>query len=210
MYVSSASEVSRTNDDSTDASTVNERVPQLSDIESDNGFNSDDTNIESVPDSNGLTSEECDSSSDDEDISYKCVAGATKEKCYAIKRFLSATDIVHLLFNVGDKHTVDSIPDGPKENVYYILSEEGNRLRSESGKNKIFPDDCGVWNTAKGRVVKTHFVFDGDNTLKFITLREGRYCSLKQQSGIQRNRATTFGREASHCVAVLCNTQTRR
>ena len=125
--VSSANEVSRTNEGSSDASTVNERIPQLSDIESDNGFNSDDTNIESIPDSNGLTSDECDSSSDDEDISYKCVAGATKEKCYAIKHFLSATDIVHLLVNVGNKHTADSIPDGPKENVYNILSEEGNR-----------------------------------------------------------------------------------
>ena len=169
----------------------------ISDIESDDGFNSDDTNIEPIPDISGLTSGEegdeiqsSDSSDDDEDalferedISSKCVAEATKEKGYPIKSFLPAAEIVHLLVNVGDKHTVDSIPDGRKENIYYILSDESNRLRCDSGKKKIYPDDCGVWNTSKGKVVKTYFVLDGDNGLKFVNLREGRYCSLKRQSG---------------------------
>ena len=33
--------------------------------------------------------------------------------------------------------------------------------------------------------MKTYFVLDGDNGLKFVNLREGRYCSLKRQSGIK-------------------------
>ena len=59
-----------------------------------------------------------------EDISSKCVVEATKEKGYPIKSFLPAAEIVHLLVNGGGKHTVDSIPDGRKENINYILSDE--------------------------------------------------------------------------------------
>ena len=40
-----------------------------------------------------------------------------------------------------------SMPDGHKENVYYIVSENNNELRSTTGKRKQYPDDCGVWDS---------------------------------------------------------------
>ena len=51
------------------------------------------------------------------------------------QKFMSAEDIT-LLTNADDKTTVESIPNGRKENVYFIASEDRNLLRSNSGKPK--------------------------------------------------------------------------
>ena len=93
-----------------------------------------------------------------------------------------AEEIVKLLFNVDTKHVVNSIPDGLKENVYYILSEESNQLRSDTGKHKVYPDDCGAWDAGKGSVPKTHYLRDND-TMKFVYFYKGKYCTMKRQFG---------------------------
>ena len=58
-----------------------------------------------------------------------------------------------------------------------------NKLRSTAGKNRQYPDDCGVWDTSKGRSVKSHFVLEENNSVKYLTLRDGVYCSEKPISG---------------------------
>ena len=72
------------------------------------------------------------------------------------KKFLSTDDFVDLLTNFDNKNIVKSIPDGRKENVYYILSENDNLLRTSKGKSRQYPDDCGAWDN--GRTVNTPFV----------------------------------------------------
>ena len=52
-----------------------------------------------------------------------CSGGDERERL-SDQNFLPAAEIVHILVNGGCKHTVDSIPDGRKENINYILSDE--------------------------------------------------------------------------------------
>ena len=48
---------------------------------------------------------------------------------YPLKGSLSAREIISILKHIGDRRTVTSMPDGRKENVYYIVSENNNELR---------------------------------------------------------------------------------
>ena len=100
---------------------------------------------------------------------------------YSISNFLSAEEIVDILKNVGDRRTVEAIPDGCKENLCYIVSEAKNMLRNTTGKYKIYPEDCGIW--AEGRVVKSYFLVQDDDSLKDVVLRGAKYCTLKRISG---------------------------
>ena len=76
-----------------------------------------------------------------------------------------------------------SIPDGRKENFYYIVSENNNKLRSTTGKSKQYPDDCCVWDSSKGHTVNSYFVVGEDNNVKYLSLRDGLYCTQKTISG---------------------------
>ena len=102
---------------------------------------------------------------------------------YPLKGSLSAREIISILKHIGDRRTVTSMPDGRKGNVYYIVSENNNELRSTTGKRKKYPDDCGVWDSSKGHTVNSYFVFGENNNVKYLSLRDGIYCTEKTISG---------------------------
>ena len=60
------------------------------------------------------------------------VHGIVEETGYPVKK-------------VNGSQIIKEIPKGVKENVYYIVSEDDNILRSSSGMKNLYPDDCGTW-----------------------------------------------------------------
>ena len=128
-------------------------------------------------------------------------------------KFLSADDIFNLLINVGNKNTVESIPDGRKENVYFVFSESKNIQRSSVGKHKQYPDDCGAWD--KGRIVKSHFIIVND-VMKSLSLKDGFFCIEKQISGlrvyekVEPQPKTVYTLSRYYTVLKCCNAYKRR
>ena len=52
---------------------------------------------------------------------------------------------VDKLFKVATTQTVDCIPQGVKENVYFVINDTENRKRRQNKKYSEYPDDCGAW-----------------------------------------------------------------
>ena len=67
-----------------------------------------------------------------------------------LKDFLTTSEVLCLLRN-RDEKIIPSIPAGKKENVRYLISNGSNMLRMSEGKKCEFFDDCGAWNTRKGK-----------------------------------------------------------
>ena len=174
--ISEKSHNSNINDvsNNSDTSIMTERIPELG-ILSSNESSNEDQNIET----NKRSDKNC--------LPLNCASntGDLAVNGYPIvgQKFMSAEDIITLLANADDKTTVESIPNGRKENVYFIVSEDKNLLRSNNGKTKRYPDDCGVWNTSRGKVANTHFVVEKDKKMKSLILRNQRYYTRKMISG---------------------------
>ena len=72
----------------------------------------------------------------------------------------------------------DTITYGIKENAFFVIRDDENNERRADEKNGKYADDCGVWDSKKGRVVKSVFVKSEDNTLKSVVFRDHQYCSV--------------------------------
>ena len=68
--------------------------------------------------------------------------------------FMPAEKIFEKLLNKNEI-IYDSIPSGLKQNVCFVIRDDENENRRARGKNGKYADDCGVWNSKQGRVVKT-------------------------------------------------------
>ncbi|CAC5417326.1 unnamed protein product [Mytilus coruscus] len=66
--------------------------------------------------------------------------------------------------------TVDSIPTGFKDNVFFVFNNSNN-LQQNSKYNR-FADDCGSWNTHSDRTTKADFIIMPDNTLKWTVRKD--------------------------------------
>ena len=95
-----------------------------------------------------------------------------------LKDFLTTSEILCLLRN-RDEKIIPSIPADKKENVRYLVSNESNVLRRSEGKKCEFFDDCGVWNTRKGKTVKSHHLYENQVTLKHVFHKNGLYAREK-------------------------------
>ena len=126
------------------------------------------------------------------------------------KKFLSANDIFLLLNNRDDKPKVELIPNEIKENVYFLVSEKRNMMRSEIGQTKQYPDDCGAWND--GRTVNSYFIKGDNNGMKSITMKNGAFCTEKRSEVytlsryyIELIRCNTYKRRISRLIRPNCN-----
>ncbi|VDI10138.1 Hypothetical predicted protein [Mytilus galloprovincialis] len=95
---------------------------------------------------------------------------------------LTANEIYKAFIN-NESTCNDTIPNGPKENVYFLLDNHRNITRKTNSKSSQFPDDCGAWDSHCGRTVKTDFVVQSDSTLRFTCIKDGQYCFEKQVKG---------------------------
>ena len=153
-----------------------EHIPELSELSTDTSFDGKER---------GNGSDKLDGDSKSEELQHDVSPYIAEPEVdgYPLKGSLSAREIISILKHIGDRRTVTSMPDGRKENVYYIVSENNNELRSTTGKRKKYPDDCGVWDSSKGHTVNSYFVFGENNNVKYLSLRDGIYCTEKTISG---------------------------
>ena len=97
------------------------------------------------------------------------------------KYFMSAEEIYEKL---NEPNTfLDTIPNGIKENIYFIISDEVNSRRKARGRKPTYADDCGVWDTKLGRTVVTYFVRNENNSLTSLRLKNGEYSTKKIING---------------------------
>ena len=76
------------------------------------------------------------------------------------------------------ENILDSVPPGPKENVYFLVSNKKNLERRNSRKKSEFFDDCGIW-SSKSSSPTMHYVYYNDNYKK-VYLRNDKCCIQKQ------------------------------
>jgi hypothetical protein len=91
--------------------------------------------------------------------------------------------LVDKLFKVATTQTPtgDCIPQGVKENVYFVINDTENRRQ-----NKIYseyPDDCGAWQKGKNSSKSHDFILTGDS-LTFVVKKGGEYCKEVKKSFI--------------------------
>ncbi|XP_013388573.1 uncharacterized protein LOC106157457 [Lingula anatina] len=91
------------------------------------------------------------------------------------EKFLDAPKVIKLLHS--EDPSTSSIPNGRKENTYFIVDNQGNVQRRNEGKKSIFDDDCGAW--VKGTSPVTVMSQEGTQ-LKFC---DGLYCVRKYING---------------------------
>ena len=93
--------------------------------------------------------------------------------------FMSTDDVIRVL---QDKpiNVLQRIPSGRKENVHFIISDEDNKHRRSAGKHSVYFDDCGVWDTRKGKTTKEYYHRDNEGQLKHILLKNGVFGKNKK------------------------------
>jgi hypothetical protein len=95
---------------------------------------------------------------------------------------LTATEVFQSTINT--EHTVyEKIPNGPKEKFYFLIDNSSNVMRKSYTKSSQFADNCGAWDSHSGRTVKTDFIVQSDNTLRYTCVKDNQYCFEKQVKG---------------------------
>jgi len=92
-------------------------------------------------------------------------------------KFLSFKECIKLLKS-SDNTVVPDIPDGPKNNVFFFVDQTRNTVRESEGSRRVFRDDCGVWESVRGRTVYLEMP-----SCRQVIVREGVYCVRKSVSG---------------------------
>lgn len=82
--------------------------------------------------------------------------------------FLDAEEVIKKLTSFLYEKAHDCIPDGIKNDVYFVVKNDENVKRRKKGAISNFSDDCGVYNNIKGSTAKSHFVTNPEGRLKMI------------------------------------------
>lgn len=69
----------------------------------------------------------------------------------------------------------DRIPRGCKDNVCCLLDNSQNMALRQSGKKSNFEDDCGVWDTTKGRTIVLPYMKTSIGEFKRLFFKNGMY-----------------------------------
>ncbi|KAK3090199.1 hypothetical protein FSP39_009978 [Pinctada imbricata] len=71
-------------------------------------------------------------------------------------KFLPAESQFHLLAANNAFH--QNIPKGVKENVFFLIHDEENKVRRQQGKGSQYPDDCGAWKSSSNVTKSDYFL----------------------------------------------------
>ncbi|XP_063432082.1 uncharacterized protein LOC134714621 isoform X1 [Mytilus trossulus] len=97
--------------------------------------------------------------------------------------FLETEEIVNLLTSFVYPDALDNIPEGIKNNVYFIVKNDDNVERQKQGDQSEFPDDCGVYNSNRGKDPKTYFIVNPEGTLQMLYKRGDQFYSALRIKG---------------------------
>ena len=114
-----------------------------------------------------------DSSDDIHPLSNGCLDGG----------FLEIEDIMKQLTTFTYDEAHDTIPNGEKNNVFFVVKNNTNADKRQRGIRSNFSDDCGVYNSAKGSTPKTYLTADTEGKLKVIYKKGDSFCYSKKVKG---------------------------
>ena len=93
-------------------------------------------------------------------------------------RNLSLSACVEIMNAADASQTVQSVPNGIKSNVCFLVSNNENDTRLANGQKRVFYDDCGAWSHTRG----FNSVIVGDST-KELFEKNGAVCDRKRVNG---------------------------
>ena len=74
------------------------------------------------------------------------------ELCKGNGTFLSTDELAEILLapeSTTDYSSNSNLPQGVKENVYFVVDNTNNISKRNRGKKSMFPDDCGAWSSSR-------------------------------------------------------------
>jgi len=89
------------------------------------------------------------------------------------RHFLDGYAVLNVLFS--ENPMLPAVPNGIKENVYFIMNNSCNTMSRHDSKQSSFADDCGIWDTAKGSTKKHEFILTDSGNIRFIEKHQGQY-----------------------------------
>ena len=99
-------------------------------------------------------------------------------------RFLERMHLFELLRL--ERETTEGIPEGVKENEFYLVNNAANLERRKNNKYSLFADDCGAWKGGPTNLAL--FVYDDDGILIQVTMKDSLYgtrCAKRVPGGRQ-------------------------
>ena len=94
-----------------------------------------------------------------------------------LRKFLKVEEMLYIL--EGPIFTLQEIPVGRKDGMYFIIDDTINVERRKNNNQSQYWDDCGVWRYSS--TPPTPFVFRNDKW-RSLRLRRGIYCKLKNKN----------------------------
>ena len=96
-------------------------------------------------------------------------------------KFLPLNQVIDILRRT-DK-ALNSVPLGEKNNVFFIIEDSKNALKKRMNMRTEYHDDCGVWDSQKGKTANTYVIFC-DGNLKTASLKDGLFCCEGRRRGV--------------------------
>ena len=93
-------------------------------------------------------------------------------------------DLSQVLDKLVTEDVIEKIPQGRKDNVFFVLDNERNMEKRKKGQRSDYNDDCGVWKSS-GSSPKTCYTVSDNGTLKKVFVKNDQYC-LEQQINKKR------------------------
>ncbi|KAK6191178.1 hypothetical protein SNE40_002916 [Patella caerulea] len=78
------------------------------------------------------------------------------------------------------EHVFLESPPGDKSNMWFLVDNKDNLQRQREGKHMTYYDDCGVWDSGKGRCHSQDYL---SGNLGCVFKRDGEYCERKRVGG---------------------------
>ncbi|XP_076062752.1 uncharacterized protein LOC143037942 [Oratosquilla oratoria] len=144
-------------------------------------FNEEDKSTSSEPSMDTQVIELPDTQLHDSSTTNDSVEG-TSERSDMEKLDRKFLDFQTLILILRTTTTPDhnSIPQGIKQNVYTTVNNQDNVERRKHGRQSVFVDDCGVWDTKSSSTKLTHFVDIGNNCVEVVNKGSGIWCKGKK------------------------------
>ena len=86
------------------------------------------------------------------------------------KNGLQIEEIVTHLKGSTEADALEQVPDGPKENLFFMVDNQKNVERRSKGKQSEYFDDCGVWISKTTCTMKTVLLLDDSNKLLIVCI----------------------------------------
>jgi hypothetical protein len=156
------------------------------DNENDNNVSVHDPEIDEI-ESDSFDSQNSSKSDKDNDSEHETNSGNQKfkqaEGGATAKKWLNVLEILSAFKNDQNMPVLDSAPSGDKSNLYFLVNNTDNLARRSANLPSLFYDDCGVWDTAKGKTEKIYVNMSDANKPAAVFLKNGVYTRERQIKG---------------------------